>query len=88
MSVQAIQRNIVFILLQLPFTDLVRFSFCNLCFQVVIFGGHIDSWDVGVGAMDDGGGVVISWQVGSQHLVIRGIFIRAKDEIHVYVDHL
>ena len=32
--------------------------------QVVMFGGHIDSWDVGVGAMDDGGGVMITRQVG------------------------
>lgn len=30
--------------------------------QVVIFGGHIDAWDVGTGSMDDGGGLMISWQ--------------------------
>jgi len=30
--------------------------------QVVVMGGHIDSWDVGAGAMDDGGGVVVAWE--------------------------
>ena len=30
--------------------------------EYVIFGGHIDSWDVGQGAMDDGGGCVISME--------------------------
>jgi carboxypeptidase Q len=30
--------------------------------QTVIFGGHIDTWDVGTGSMDDGGGVIIAWQ--------------------------
>jgi len=27
-----------------------------------VLGGHIDSWDVGQGAMDDGGGVVAAWE--------------------------
>jgi len=30
--------------------------------QVVVIGGHIDSWDVGQGAMDDGGGILVSWE--------------------------
>jgi len=30
--------------------------------EVVVLGGHIDSWDVGQGAMDDGGGVVVAWE--------------------------
>ena len=28
--------------------------------EIIAFGGHIDSWDVGQGAMDDGGGVIVS----------------------------
>lgn len=30
--------------------------------EVIVLGGHIDSWDVGQGAMDDGGGVVAAWE--------------------------
>jgi carboxypeptidase Q len=29
--------------------------------EVVVLGGHIDSWDVGTGAMDDGGGCIVTW---------------------------
>ena len=43
--------------------------------QVVLVGGHLDSWDVGQGAMDDGGGAFISWQALS---VIRQLNLKPK----------
>ena len=40
--------------------------------EIVIIGGHLDSWDLGTGAVDDGAGVpspwrlpVVSWPVAS-----------------------
>ena len=30
--------------------------------EIVVIGGHFDSWDVGQGAHDDGGGCIVAWE--------------------------
>jgi carboxypeptidase Q len=30
--------------------------------EIVVVGGHFDSWDVGTGSLDDGGGCIVTWE--------------------------
>ncbi|CAD5119901.1 DgyrCDS8481 [Dimorphilus gyrociliatus] len=46
--------------------------------QIVLISGHLDSWDVGQGAMDDGGGAFISWQALS---IIKSLGLKPKRTI-------
>lgn len=48
--------------------------------QVVVVSGHLDSWDVGQGAMDDGGGAFVSWQALS---TIRHLGLRPKRTVRL-----
>ena len=48
--------------------------------EVLIMGGHIDSWDVGQGAMDDGGGAVAAWEALR---LIKQLGVRPKRTIRV-----
>lgn len=48
--------------------------------EVVVMGGHIDSWDVGQGAMDDGGGVLVAWEAVK---LLQRLGLRARRTIRV-----
>lgn len=48
--------------------------------EVIVMGGHIDSWDVGQGAMDDGGGCIAAWEALR---LIKELGVRPKRTIRV-----
>jgi len=48
--------------------------------EIVLVGGHLDSWDLGTGALDDASGVAVSMQVG---YLIKQLKLRPKRTIRV-----
>ena len=48
--------------------------------EVVVLGGHIDSWDVGTGAMDDAGGCIVTWHAVS---LLRELGLRPRRTLRV-----
>jgi carboxypeptidase Q len=48
--------------------------------QVIIVSGHLDSWDLGTGAIDDGAGVAVSMEVAN---VIQKLKLRPKRTIRI-----
>ena len=48
--------------------------------EVVVIGGHIDSWDVGQGAHDDGGGCIVSWEAAR---LLKELKLRPRRTIRV-----
>jgi carboxypeptidase Q len=48
--------------------------------EIVLIGGHLDSWDVGTGAMDDGGGSVVMWEAVR---VMKSLGLRPRRTVRV-----
>lgn len=48
--------------------------------EIIVMGGHIDSWDVGQGAMDDAGGCVAAWEALR---LIKQLGVRPKRTVRV-----
>jgi carboxypeptidase Q len=68
--------------------DLIGTTYPN---EIVMVSGHMDSWDVGQGAMDNAAGASLAWQTITTlkalgltpKRTIRGIFWTAEEEGHV-----
>ena len=48
--------------------------------EVVVLSGHLDSWDVGAGAVDDGGGCLVTWTALK---VLKDLSLRPRRTIRV-----
>ena len=48
--------------------------------EIVVMGGHIDSWDVGAGAQDDGSGIIASLEAAA---VIKKLGLRPRRTLRV-----
>jgi carboxypeptidase Q len=48
--------------------------------QVVVISGHLDSWDLGTGAIDDGAGVVVAMEAAE---ILQNLHLRPKRTLRV-----
>jgi carboxypeptidase Q len=48
--------------------------------EIVVVSGHFDSWDVGAGATDDGGGAIAAWEVAR---LLKKLDLRPRRTIRV-----
>jgi carboxypeptidase Q len=48
--------------------------------EIVVVSGHFDSWDVGAGATDDGGGAIAAWEVAR---LLKALKLRPRRTIRV-----
>jgi carboxypeptidase Q len=48
--------------------------------EIVLLGGHLDSWDVGTGASDDGAGCVVTWEAAR---LMKKLGIRPRRTVRV-----
>src|SRR3712207_9281009 len=48
--------------------------------EIVLVSGHLDSWDVGQGAHDDGGGCVAAWEAAR---LLKSLNLRPRRTVRV-----